>query len=126
MALCSVSDVRAFFSPVSLTDDDITSLIALVSKNIAATYNVSESSTDPSLQMACIHASTAAVMRKAKLTGELASTVKSGNYQQTNVVTQDIKEHDDAATKLLMRYEFNNSGGLIISRVGENGVNNEL
>lgn len=125
MALCTVEDVRAFFSPESLTDDDISSLIALISKNIAATYNVSESSTDPNLQLACVHASTAATMRKAKLTGELASSVKSGNYQQTNAIAQDIKDHDETATNLLMKYEFN-SVGLIFGRVGVNGVNNEL
>lgn len=125
MALCTVEDVRAFFSPESLTDDDISSLIALISKNIAATYNVSESSTDSNLQLACVHASTAATMRKAKLTGELASSVKSGNYQQTNAIAQDIKDHDETATNLLMKYEFN-LVGLIFGRVGVNGVNNEL
>lgn len=125
MALCSTADVRAFFSPESLTDDEISSIIALISKNIAATYNVSESSTDPYLQLACAHASTAATMRKAKLTGELASSVKSGNYQQDNAVAQDIKDHDDTATNLLMKYEFN-SIGMIYGRTGVNGVNNEL
>lgn len=129
MALCSVLDVRAFFSPDSMTDDDISSIIDIISDEIAAGYDVSSNSTDPLLRLACIHASTAATMRKAKLTGELASSVKSGNYQQDNAVAQDIKDHDDKAANFLTmyKYQYNQTSFLLLyGRVGANGVNHEL
>ena len=129
MALCSIADVRAFASPASVSDADITAIIALVSDEIAAKSGGSASSTDTNLKFAGIHASVAAVLKKARSNGELAASVDTGNYKQSNTgLISEIKEHEDAADVYIRKYLYVSMSSFAIpyGRVGRGTVNAEL
>lgn len=126
MSLCSVAEVRAEVQ-TSLSDADITSLITRVSNSVATQTGGSTSSTDTLLNLACIHLTVSAVLRKMRTTGELAARVKIGNAEQQNTIDQDIQAHETEAAKYMKKYSYSgNRGGIIYSRVGFGTVNEEL
>lgn len=124
MALCSIADVRAFASPVSVADADITAIIALVSDEVALKSGGSASSTDTNLKFAGIHASVAAVLKKARSNGELAARIKNGNAEAQNTIDSDIQKHEDEALYYIRKYKSSSSSFSIASgRVGYGTVN---
>ena len=107
MALCSVREVRAEVSPRSLTDADIEDIITRTSKAVAANSGGSvDDSDNEKLNLACIHLSAAAVIRKMRANGELAARVKIGNSEQQNSPDEDIQDHENKASKYIRKYRY--------------------
>lgn len=127
MAMCTVADVKAIVSPKTVTDAEITSIIALVSGDIAADTGASTSSTDSILIRACTHLSAALVLRKMKYTGELASQRQIGDSSRSNSVTADIAFHVERGTHYVNQYiSANTDFSIIYGRVGIGTVNEVL
>lgn len=127
MALCSVADIKAHVTPSSLTDAEITAIIASASEEVALTSGGSASSTNANLKIAGIHASVAQVLRRMQTNGELAASVRAGNYQQQNSIEQLIGMHELKAEKFVQVYKVSSiSLTLSSGRMGIGTVNNEL
>jgi hypothetical protein len=128
MALCSVADVQVFAKPVSVSDAEVTAVIALLSEEIAAKTGGSASSTDTNLKFACIHLSVATVLKKARSNGELAAGVNSGGYSQQNTgLIGEINAHEMEAEKYILRYtSASGSYAFGTGRMGFGTVNTEL
>jgi hypothetical protein len=127
MVLCSVLEVRAEVSPRSLTDEEISSIIVRTSKAVAAqTGGSADASSTALLNLACIHLSAAAVLRKMRVNGELAARVKMGNAEQQNTIDQDIRDHEAQAALYIKTYRNSTrSYSIPYGRVGPGIVNKE-
>lgn len=124
MALCSVDEVKAEVNPRSLTADDISALIERTSKAVAALTGCSvDDSGNDLLNLACIHLTAAAVLRKMRTNGELAARVKIGNSEQQNTIDQDIKDHEAEAMKFIKKYRYAGKFSIPYGRVGIGTVN---
>jgi len=128
MALCSFAEVRAEINPRSLTDEDITNLIARTSRSVATlTGGSADDSSNDMLNLACIHLTAAAVLRKMRVNGELAARVKQGNAEQQNTIDKDIQDHENQAAIYIKKYRnFTSTHGILYGRAGIGTVNNEL
>ena len=127
MALCSVAEVRAEVNPRSLTDEDISNLITRASRSVATlTGGSADDSSNDVLNLACIHLTAAAVLRKMRVNGELAARVKMGNSEQQNTIDQDIQDHKTEAAKYMKKYRNSTrSYSIPYGRVGPGTVNKE-
>jgi len=127
MVLCSVEEVRAEVNPRSLTDEDISALIVRTSKAVATqTGGSADASSTALLNLACIHLSAAAVLRKMRTNGELAARVKMGNAEQQNTIDQDIQDHQAQAASYIKKYRNSTrSYSIPYGRVGPGTVNKE-
>lgn len=123
MALCSVTELRACYSPKTLSNDDLEGIINQKSVEIARRARGSPNSTNSDLNQACINASAAQAMRKARANGELAGRVKIGNdeLQNTNIEA-DIQAYEEKAEWFIQMYLY--SGGITLpyGRVGYDTV----
>lgn len=126
MVLCSVSEVRAEVNPRSLTDEDIAALIERTSKAVAALTGGGVNDSENSLlNLACIHVTAAAVLRKMRVNGELAARIKMGNSEQQNTIDQDIQDHETEAAKYMRKYRYAGKFSIPYGRVGIGTVNRE-
>lgn len=130
MALCSIADIQAFAKPVSVPDADITAIISLLSEEIAAKTGGSSSSTDVNLKFAAIHAGVAAVLKRARSNGELASGVNTGKYSQQNTgLIGEIDSHEKESERYIKKYTLSTGSGsysFSSGRMGFGTVNTEL
>ena len=122
--LCSVSEVKTIVSPESVTDDDILAIITHTSAEISLETGASTESTEPALNIACVHLSAATVLERMKYTGELAKQVKLGSEQQSNDVDADIRMHREKATSYINRYKHR-TFSIPYGRSGIRTVNSE-
>jgi hypothetical protein len=114
MALCSVDEVKAYALSGKLTDAVYGAIINAKSKEIATKARASaDASNNDDLNLACIHASAAQVLRNMKVNGELAASIKLGNDSQNNNIEPDILDHEAQAAFYLKKY-FVSSGGFKI------------
>jgi hypothetical protein len=126
MVLCSVAEVRAEFSPRSLSDEEISTIITQKSRAVATqTGGSAEASDNDLLNLACVHLSAAATLRKAREKGELAARVKIGNSEQQNTIDQDIQYHETEAAKYMKKYRHSGKFSIPYGRVGIGTVNRE-
>ena len=126
MALCSVADVRVYFSPSELSDADISAIIDVVSEEIAAKTGASASSQDTNLKMAAIHGAAAVTLKRARSNGELASSVQTPEYQQQNTgIIEEIRSHEKDRDMFIQRYQAA-TYGILYSRVGVGTIDAEL
>lgn len=126
MVLCSVAEVKAIVTPKTVTDAEITSIVAHASNLIALDTGASSDASDnTTLNMACIHSSAAFVLQKMKYSGELANSVQYGTSNQSNNVTAEIKMHQDLASRYIETYKYSVSApfSIIYGRVGPGTVN---
>jgi hypothetical protein len=125
MVLCSVSEVRAEVNPRSVTDEGIAELIIRTSRAVATQTggNVDDSDNDL-LNLACIHLSAAAVLRKMRINGELPARVKIGNSEQQNTIDH-IQDHENEAAKYMKKYRYAGKLRIPYGRVGIRTVNHE-
>ena len=128
MAMCTLTDVKAIVSPKTVTDAEITSIIALVSGDIAADTGASTSSTDSTLVRACIHYSAAITLQRMKYTGELASQRQIGDSMRSNNVDAQIAYHHEKAQYFVNKYVSANYDEytIISGRIGIGEVDNEV
>jgi len=128
MVLCSYADVRAVIYTETLEDADIADLIANVSADVMAMAGSTDES-NAYLIVAGKNAAYAATLRKMKLTGELAASIKFGNSQQNNTPDADIKTYEEKAEFYIEKYKksvrFSNIS-LVSGRMGFGTVNAEL
>lgn len=128
MALCSVADVRAVIYTKTLTDADITALIASVSADVLDEAGGTDES-NAYLKIAGRNAAYAATLRRMKSTGELAASKKFGNSQQNNAPDPDIKAYEEKAYVYIEKYKDSvrlSNFSLPCGRVGYGTVNSEL
>lgn len=126
VVLCSVAEVKAIVTPKTVTDAEITSIVAHASNLIALDTGASSDASDnTTLNMACIHSSAAFVLQKMKYSGELANSVQYGTSNQSNNVTAEIKMHQDLASRYIETYKYSVSApfSIIYGRVGPGTVN---
>lgn len=126
MALCSVAEVKAIVTPRTVTDAEITSIIAHASNLIALDTGAdSDASDNQTLNLACIHSSAALVLQKMKYSGELANQVQYGNSSQSHNITAEIKMHQDLAARYSLTYKYSVSSpvAIVYGRVGPGTVN---
>ena len=124
MALCTVAAVRAKVYSATLSDSDITAIIADVSTEVLERAGTT-SETSTSLQLAGKYAACAACLRRMRTTGELAASVTRGNAMQQNTIDKDIQAYEDQATYYIRKFKAS-SHSIIYGRVGPNAVNEEL
>lgn len=124
MAMCTVADVRALVNPKSVSDTDITSIITIAGGDIAEDTGASSNSTNSTLCRACLHASVALVLQKAKSNGELANQRQSGDTMQSNNVNADIVFHQEKAAHYIKKYN-SSEFSIIYGRVGIGTVDSE-
>lgn len=128
MVLCSVDDVRAYYSPVTLTDQDILSIITVVTREILAKAD-SADETDKYLELAGIHLSVATTMKRARSKGELASSISTPEYSQQNTgLIDEINTHESEAEVYIQKYITiaNSAYSIVSGRMGFGTVNSEL
>ena len=128
MALCSVADVRAVIYTKTLTDADITALIASVSADVLDEAGGTDES-NAYLKIAGRNAAYAATLRRMKSTGELAASKKFGNSQQNNAPDSDIKTYEEKSELYIEKYKDSvrlSNFSLPCGRVGYGTVNAEL
>lgn len=105
MALCSVAEVQTYVTSRKLTVTDIENIITVKSKEIATkARSTTDASNNDSLNLACIHASAAQVLRNMKVNGELAASVKLGNDSTNNNIEPDILDHEAQAEYYIKKY----------------------
>lgn len=128
MVLCSVADVRAVIYTKTLTDVDITALIASVSADVMGIAGSTDES-NAYLIIAGKNAAYAATLRMMKTTGELAASKKVGNDQQNNAPDSDIKYYETQKEFYIQKYkdsvQFLNFS-LPVGRIGLGTINAEL
>ncbi len=124
MAMCTVADVRALINPKSVSDSDITSIIAIAGGDIAEETGVSSSSTDSTLCRACLHASAAIVLQKAKSNGELANQIQLGDSMRAHNVNADIAWHQQRSEYFVRKY-LSSDYAIVYGRVGIDTVDSE-
>lgn len=125
VALCSVAEVRAIVSPVTITDNDITSIISHASNEISLSTGASTDASDNlALNLAAIHLSTAYVMTKMKTTGELAQQYVLKGHSQSNNPDADIQYHKSKSLEFLTKYGAS-TFRILYGRVGPRTVNSE-
>lgn len=106
MALCSVSEVQAYALSQKLTTTDYENIINGKSKEIATkTRSTVDASGNDDLNLACIHASAAQVLRNMVINGELAASVKLGNDSIQNNIEPDILDHEAQAEFYVKKYQ---------------------
>lgn len=128
MVLCSVADVRAVVYTKTLTDADITALIASVSSDVLGMAG-STDETNAYLVIAGKNAAYAATLRRMKSTGELAASIKYANSQQNNSPDSDIKAYEAKSEEYIERFKESSrllNFSLPRGRVGYGTVNAEL
>ncbi|WP_157860346.1 hypothetical protein [Methanosarcina acetivorans] len=124
MVLCSVEEVRVEVSPRSLTNADIANIIARTSRSVATqTGGSADASDNDLLNLACIHISAAAVLRKMRVNGELAARVKIGNSEQQNTIDKDIQDHENQAAIYMKKYRYSPGYRVPYGRSGPRTVN---
>lgn len=122
--MCTVADVRALVNPKSVSDTDITSIINIAGGDIAEDTGASSSSTDSTLSRACLHASAALVLQKAKSNGELANQKQLGDSMQSNNVNADILWHQQRSEHYVQKYRSSDYA-IPYGRVGIGTVDSE-
>jgi hypothetical protein len=128
VALCSTASVKAIVTPKTVTDAEIGTLIDHASSVIALDTGASTDASDNvTLNIACVHLSAAYVLRKMKLTGELAASVAYSDQSQSNKVDEDIAHHHMVAAQYIKKYIYSVSSYPIIAyaRVGPQTVDSE-
>lgn len=125
MVLCSVEEVRAEVSPRSLTNADIEDIIKRTSRAVATNSGGSvDDRNNENLNLACIHLSAAAVIRKMRANGELAARIKMGNSEQQNSPDADIQDHENQANTYIRKYRYASKYSVPYGRSGPGTVNN--
>jgi len=129
MVLCSVADVHAYADPASVSDADVTAIIQAVSTEVLTKAEATDES-NAFLIQAGIHGSVAAVLKKARSNGELASSVKTPEYeQQNNGINDEINTHEKEMNDYIQRYQASvryADYSILYSRVGIGTVNADL
>lgn len=128
MVLCTVADVRAVVYTKTLSDADITAIIASVSDDILGMAGTTDES-NAYLIIAGKNAAYAATLRRMKTTGELAASKKMGNDQQNNAPDSDIQTYDAMSKEYIEKYKESvglTNFSLPCGRVGYGTVNAEL
>ena len=124
MAYCTLADVKAFVKSKTVSDDDIENIIDAKTAYISARTGASLTAPNNSLLFsACVNASVGAVIRKMKITGEMAASRKMGNFQQNNQIDPDIQAYEAEAERFIKMYRFKNGGLTVFSRAGPGTVN---
>lgn len=128
MALCTATELRYMIDSKTLTDTDYGNIIGLVSLEVVSRAGGSAdvNSTDANLKLAGLHLAAAAVLRKMRVTGEMAASVKRGNSSQNNDPDSDIISHEAKAGFFIIRYRFETAGAstsVAYGRVGPGTVN---
>jgi len=128
MVLCSVADVRARIYSKTLTDTDLTALIASTSEDVLDMAGATDE-TNTDLKIAGKNAAFAATLRMMKSTGELAASIKMGNSQQNNSPDSDIQAYEAKSKEYIEKYKDSvrlTDFSLPCGRVGFGTVNAEL
>lgn len=125
LVLCSVAEVKAFVTPATVTDAEITSIISHASNEIAlATGASSDASSNTALNLSAIHLSVAYVMGKMKMTGELAQQYVLKGHSQSNNIEADILYHKNKSLEYISKYGTS-TFKILYGRVGPRTVNSE-
>ena len=128
VALCSVASVKAIVTPNTVSDTEIGNAIDHATSVIALDTGASTDASDNvTLNLACIHLSTAYVLRKMKYTGELASSVAYSDQSRSNKVDEDIAHHHTLSAQYIKKYNYSVSSYPLIqyARVGPRTVDSE-
>lgn len=105
MVLCSVDDVKAYFTSATLSDADYLAIITTVSAEVLTKAGTTDESNALLIQ-AGIHGSVATAMKRARSSGELAASVKQGNYQIQNTgLIEVINTHEKEKEAYIQQYK---------------------
>ncbi|MGI6124681.1 MAG: hypothetical protein ACOYIG_10960 [Acetivibrionales bacterium] len=105
MVLCSVDDVKAYFTSATLSDADYLAIITTVSAEVLTKAGATAESNALLIQ-AGIHGSVAVAMKRARSSGELAGSVKQGNYQIQNTgLIEEINMHEKEKEAYIQQYK---------------------
>lgn len=105
MVLCSVDDVKAYFTSATLSDADYLAIITTVSAEVLTKAGTTDESNALLIQ-AGIHGSVATAMKRARSSGELAESVKQGNYQIQNTgLIEVINTHEKEKEAYIQQYK---------------------
>lgn len=126
MVLCTVDELKVHVAPESLTDEDLLDIITSVSAEITLlTGGSQDASTEASLNLACVHSSAAATLRKMRVNGELAASVKFGNQEQKNAIDADIQDHENKSARYVKMYRHSSGCSVPFGRSGPGTVNKQ-
>lgn len=104
MVLCVAADVRVHVNPSSILDADITTIISKISTEIL-TKAGSIDETNPYLIQACIHAVAAIVLKRARASGEYASSVETPDSKiSIDGINDEIKQHEEERDYYISQY----------------------
>ena len=105
MAMCSVDDVRVHVNPTSLEDTDIMNIILSTTSSVL-TRAGSTDETNPYLIQACIHASAAIALKRARASGEYASSVETPDSKiSIDGIIDEIKQHEEERDYYISQYK---------------------
>ncbi len=124
MSFATVDQIRAVIFTSTLTDEDLQAISNEVSAEILAKAETSDD-TNPLVVIAGKNAIYAAVLRRMKMTGELAARIKHGNGEQQNDINQEIRFYEDNSNKYLRKYLYS-ANARLYGRVGLGTVNNQI
>lgn len=121
MVFATVGEIRAVVHTSTLEDEDIQGIINEISKEILARAGTTDESNEL-LVIAGKNAIYAAVLRRMKITGELAARVVQGNGEQQNTADQDIQAYEDKSSQYLRKFLYS-ANARLYGRVGRGTVN---
>jgi len=127
VALCTVADVRIHANPASVSDLEITGIIASVTTGVLTKSGAINASI-PSIYQAIVHGAAAVTLKRARVNGELASSVETPESKIQNPdIKEEIKYHEEESNFYLQIYRmssFSSSGFSPSGRMGYKTVNN--
>jgi hypothetical protein len=129
MALCSVADVRAYANPESVSDEVITGIIQRISIDVLTKAESTDESNNFLIQ-AVIHGSAALTLNHAITNGELAASVETPEYKQSNTgLIGRVNAHNKEMADYIQRYRDSiryKNYALLYARVGLGTIDAEL
>ena len=107
MVFCTVAYVRSKISTTQ-TDEVILNIIDETSSDVLLRCGTTDE-TNPTIILAGKYAILAAVLSRAKTTGELAASVNTGNAQRQNTTDVDIERYEKKSEYYISQYTSSSS-----------------
>lgn len=104
MVVCSIAYVKSYIHSEKLTDADIQDIIDNTTDDVLNICGVTDAAI-PNITMAIRYTVLANVSRKLKTTGELAPSISTPEWKQTNSVDDDIEYYQAMADELTQPYK---------------------
>jgi hypothetical protein len=105
VVLCSVSDIRVYVNPRSISDLEISNIISRVKTEVHRKAKTTDES-NSDITEAIIHGAVAVTLKKARSNGELAGSVESPESKISNTgIIEEIKTHEEDRDYYIQQYK---------------------